>query len=111
MLQHIRKFENAHIVLWLIKDTCWIQNFKLAGVIMVVPTVGMAIYITWLSRPDARELAHNLAVCCWIVANSIWMVGEFFCHDTTRQLATVFFAFGLAIIAGYYFKTLLLTKK
>lgn len=111
MIDRLRKFENVHIVLWLIKDTCWIQDFKLAGMVMVVPTVGMALYITWLSRTDARELAHNLAVCCWILANSIWMTGEFFFNDTTRPLATVFFVFGLAIIAAFYLKSALKHKQ
>ena len=110
MIDRLRKFENVHIVLWLIKDTCWIQDFKLAGMVMVVPTMGVALYITWLSRTVAREFAHNLAVCCWILANSIWMTGEFFFNDTTRPMATVFFVLGLAIIAGYYVKSWLRSR-
>jgi len=100
MMDQLRKLENVHILLWLLKDTCWIQDWHVAGVSMIVPTVGMAFYITWLSRTETKELLHNLAVCCWIVANSIWMLGEFFLEDSTRPFALVFFLLGLAFI-GY----------
>ncbi|MCF8258377.1 MAG: hypothetical protein K9J06_12550 [Flavobacteriales bacterium] len=102
MFHRIRRFENIHIVLWLVKDTCWIQDWRTPGCIMIVPTIGMAVYITWLSRSERKELFHNLAVCAWIVANSVWMLGEFFLDDTTRPLATVFFVLGLASIGYYY---------
>lgn len=102
MIDRIRKFENLHILFWLIKDTCWIQNWHIPACIMIVPTVGMAVYITWLSRSVRKELFHNLAVCGWIMANSIWMLGEFFMEDGTRPLATVFFLMGLGFIAYYY---------
>lgn len=102
MLKRIRRFENLHIVLWLVKDTCWIQNFHLMACIMIAPTIGMALYITWLSRSIVKEWLHNLAVCSWIIANSIWMIGEFFFDDTLRPFATVFFLIGLSIIGYYY---------
>ena len=49
--------------------------------IMIVPTIGLAFYISWISRRDKAELFHNLAVCCWISANSTWMIGEFYYED------------------------------
>ncbi|MFM9007686.1 MAG: hypothetical protein ACKORE_03805 [Bacteroidota bacterium] len=30
-----RAYENFHIVLWLLKDTCWVSDFKTAGLIMI----------------------------------------------------------------------------
>lgn len=98
----LRSFENLHIVLWLLKDTCWVLDYKIPGMVMIVPTVTVALYITWLSRASSAELAHNLAVVCWICANSIWMVGEFFYNDTLRPVATVFFVLGLVMVAVYY---------
>lgn len=98
----IRSYENLHIVLWLLKDTCWVLDYKLPGIIMILPTVTVAVYITWLTRSTAAELAHNLAVVCWICANSIWMVGEFFYNDSLRPVATVFFVLGLFMVAVYY---------
>jgi hypothetical protein len=98
MLDRIRKFENLHILLWLLKDTCWIMNWRELGMLMIAPTVATAFYISWLSRKDPKELMHNLAVCCWILANSIWMVGEFFFDDSTRNFALIFFLIGLALI-------------
>lgn len=98
----IRKFENVHILLWLLKDLCWVMNYRSAGVVMIIPTVAMAVCITILSRHSVSELIHNLAVVCWICANATWMVGEFFYNDTTRPVAAVFFIAGLLIIGGYY---------
>src|SRR5688572_12028635 len=97
-----RKFENMHIALWLVKDTCWVLSLQAAGMFMVVPTLGVAIYITWKMRDYRAELFHNLAVCCWIAANSVWMTGEFFYEDSMRPMAVVFFAAGLLCIAYYY---------
>jgi hypothetical protein len=105
MLDCIRKFENVHIVLWLLKDSCWAMDWRAAGMVMVVPTIAMAIYISWLSRSALKELIHNLAVCSWILANSIWMIGEFFFDDNTRPFSLVFFILGLGLIAAYHLRT------
>lgn len=101
-LEHIRRYENIHIVLWLLKDTCWVLMWRTAGMMMIVPTVLLAIYITWLSRTHKRELSFNLAVCCWILANSTWMIGEFYYDDNTRPLALVFFIGGFLNIGVHY---------
>lgn len=102
MFDRLRRFENLHIALWLVKDACWIQDWKWAGTLMIAPTLGMAFYITYLSRTDRKELAHNLAVCCWICANAIWMIGEFYLKDSTRPQASVFFALGIFSLLWYY---------
>ncbi len=101
-LKNIREYENLHIVLWLLKDTCWVMLWKTGGVIMIIPTISVALHITWLSRKNTGEFLHNLAVSFWIMANSIWMIGEFFYDDTLRPLATLFFAAGIISVAIYY---------
>ncbi|MFN4123553.1 MAG: hypothetical protein ACK4GL_09660 [Flavobacteriales bacterium] len=101
-LERIRPFENFHIFLWLLKDVCWIADFKIAGLIMAIPAVLLACIITWLHRKDLTELLHNLAVCCWIIANVIWMVGEFFFDDGTRPFALIFFTIGMLLVAYHY---------
>lgn len=102
MLNDLRSSENFHIVLWLLKDLCWVMDLHLAGVIMVVPTVAMAVHIAWRYRHDVVELLHSLAVVLWILANSVWMIGEFFLNDGTRPLAVVLFAAGLFCVAWFY---------
>lgn len=101
MLRTVRDFENFHILLWLIKDTCWLMDWHLMGTLSIAPTLAFALYITYRSRQSTTELVHNTAVCLWIVANSLWMVGEFFYEDTTRPVAVWFFA-GLGLVATYY---------
>jgi len=105
-----RHFENFHIVLWLVKDLSWCILAKVLGVIMIAPTLGLAVYITWINRKEKTELLHNSAVVLWICANSIWMIGEFYYSDSTRPVAFIFFAAGLAT-AGYYYFTEVIFKK
>jgi len=99
---NIRKQENLHILLWLIKDTFWVLDFKIGGMVMIMPTIIVAIAITWRWRHLRAELFHNTAVCFWISANVSWMVGEFYFNDSLRPLAVTFFCTGLLTIAYYY---------
>lgn len=103
MLEKIRKFENLHVALWLFKDLCWVSDFKTFGLIMIVPTIILAFMIAWQSRHDISDLLHNAAVCFWIMANSVWMIGEFYYDDGTRPIAKVFFVAGILCVAFYYF--------
>lgn len=69
---------------------------------MIVPTIGMAVYLTYVNRMVSSELWHNLAVVFWICANSVWMFGEFYLNDGTRPWAKVFFLMGLVSILYHY---------
>jgi hypothetical protein len=101
-VSRIRDYENLHILLWLIKDTCWIMLWQIGGLIMIVPTIGVALHITWIRRHIKSDLFHNLAVCFWISGNSIWMIGEFFYDDGLRPQAVIFFGIGLLMMVYYY---------
>ena len=102
MLKNIRQYENLHIAFWLIKDSCWVTSFRTLGMLMIIPTLYVAIDIAYRSRKNTADLFHNIAVCLWISANATWMTGEFFFKDTLRPYATVFFALGLIVVAVYY---------
>jgi hypothetical protein len=99
---NLRKYENLHIVLWLIKDTFWVLDLKIPGLIMVFPTIFVAIDITRRSFANRADFMHNLAVVCWICANAIWMIGEFYFDDRLRSVAIVFFSLGLTVVAIHY---------
>lgn len=105
-----RQMENTHILFWLIKDISWCMVWKTLGILMIAPTLGIALVIAWRTRALKSELAHNLAIVFWITANSYWMLSEFFGFDTVRigtltdgkHLAIIPFSIGLAILAYYY---------
>jgi prepilin signal peptidase PulO-like enzyme (type II secretory pathway) len=104
-----RRIENMHILLWLIKDACWAMNYRTMGMIMIIPTLFVAFFITWQTRHILSEFLHNLAVVFWIIANCTWMVGEFYGWDANlwgeyglRQMALVPFCIGLLILIYYY---------
>ena len=100
--EKIRTVENLHIFLWLLKDMCWVLLLKIPGLVMIIPTVGVAAYLVIKSRHHTKELLFNLAVLCWILANSIWMIGEFFFDDSTRGYALLFFLLGIGLTCFYY---------
>lgn len=100
-IKKIRNTENLHIILWLLKDTAWLLNFKILGLIMIFPTIGVAGWLVYKIWFDLKERCFNLAVLAWICANSVWMVGEFYFNDSTRKIALCFFIIGFLSI-GYF---------
>ena len=105
-----RRMENMHIVFWLMKDIGWCLTWKVLGIMMIIPTLSIAIVIAWRTRHIKSELAHNLAIAFWISANSLWMIAEFFHFDemvvwkefTGKHLALVPFVTGAVILLYYY---------
>ena len=104
-----RKVENLHILLWLIKDACWALNLKIPALIMIIPTMLVAMLITYQTRKITGELLHNLAINFWITANCTWMIGEFFGWDANligpyglREFSLLPFGTGLLILGYYY---------
>ena len=98
-----RKIENLHIIFWLLKDLSWAMLWRPIGMIMIVPTIAVAVMITWQTRKLKSELFHNLAVVFWIFANGFWMITEFFTMpDMYRYFTAIPFSFGIFVIAYYY---------
>ena len=101
--ERFRKIENLHILMWLLKDLCWAMLWKPLGILMLVPTLTVAILITWQTRHFKSELFHNLAVTCWICANGYWMLIEFWGYDEELRIYTAIpFGIGLFFIVIYY---------
>jgi hypothetical protein len=108
-LKH-RRFENLHIVFWLMKDISWCMLWRALGIFMIVPTLGAAIFMTWRARHLKAELAHNLAVVFWISANAWWMITEFFEFDETplwlgvtgRHFSMIPFVLGVLVLLRHY---------
>ena len=98
-----RSLENLHVLFWLIKDICWCIGFKPLGVVMIFPTLIVAIYIMIKNRHIVPELAHNLAIILWITANSLWMIFEFTGTDEElKYYCLIPFLAGLVILIYYY---------
>ena len=105
-----RRLENLHIVFWLFKDISWCMIWRELGILMIIPTLSVAIYIAYRTRKIKSELAHNLAVAFWISANSYWMISEFYGFDenpvvgqyTGKHLAMIPFTIGVLILGWYY---------
>lgn len=105
-----RKMENMHIVFWLFKDVAWCLGLKVLGITMIMPTLTIALVISWRTRNMMSELCHNIAIAVWISANSYWMISEFFGFAdrivwegfTFKQLALIPFGIGVLTLLFYY---------
>lgn len=105
----LRKFENIHIPLWLIKDTCWMMEWKTMGITMIFPTILVAIIITMKSFRK-NEFFINLAICFWITANAYWMCCEFMEHIELKNFAAIPFFFGFIATGIFYFRKMVLDR-
>lgn len=109
-LHKVRVFENSHIIFWLIKDMSWAMGWKWLGMVMIIPTLFISILITYKLKDNVREWYHNNAVSLWIIANSYWMISEFYGFDDTIlfenvkgiHLSLIPFAAGILIVCFYY---------
>ena len=105
-----RRMENLHIVFWLFKDVSWCMIWKPLGMMMILPTLAIAVIISIRNRQYVSELYHNLAITVWILANSYWMTSEFFHFDnipvfgsyTYKHLAMIPFLAGILLLTYYY---------
>jgi hypothetical protein len=70
---------------------------------MIFPTVSLALYLAIKTRKNPKEFLPNLAIACWITANSIWMCDEFFLLGI-KNYCILFFSAGLLSILIWLFR-------
>ena len=105
LIHKIQKLENVHIIFWLLKDMCWMSELKVLGAIMIIPTLTLCVLIA-VKTLNTNQLYINLAVLCWISANSFWMLMEFFNHSIYKNYAAIPFSFGFLFVVIFYLKNL-----
>jgi hypothetical protein len=102
-MDRLRRLENLHIPLWLIKDTCWMLEWRTLGFVMIFPTIFTALYI-WKRSFGTNDFFVTLAVVFWICANSYWMCSEFFGFIEYKDLAGIPFVLGMISVAIFYIR-------
>lgn len=101
--KQFRRIENLHILFWLIKDLCWVIEWRLLGMFMILPTISVSLYFTWKNSSIPAEFFHNIAITIWIIANSTWMISEFFGFDDfIKPYIWILFVLGLGFLFYYY---------
>jgi hypothetical protein len=90
--------ENAYVVFWIIKDLFWAlgtgsvegitgRNQKGREVVYFLETVAivaaicsfLAYFVTaYLMRRNGIRFLDAVSASCWVLANTVWMCGEFF---------------------------------
>lgn len=94
--------ETVHIPLWLLKDICWLMEYRALGVVVAIPTILVAFYSAWISRKSRVDFLLNLSVVFWILANANWMFDEFF-ELGLKYFSLVPFLLGVASFLYYVF--------
>lgn len=110
MFNKNRQLENLHIIFWIFKDISWCILLKPLGIAMIFPTLIIALVIAWRTRHFISEACHSIAIVFWIIANSYWMLTEFFEFDTEvfyghitfKHIALLPFILGALTLAWYY---------
>jgi hypothetical protein len=103
-----REYENIHILFWMGKDCAWANGELIMWLIFVVPTVGIAWDLTWVSSQRKHMLLdhfHYLAQLIWVMSNAVWAGGEFFDpdHDYPWPLASTYVTRNLQYIQLLYY--------
>jgi hypothetical protein len=101
LLERVRKFESMHIFLWLIKDSCWMLEYKVLGVVMVLPTLALAAFLIFKTF-RSPDFYINMAIFFWICGNSFWMSMEFFNESRFKNYASIPFALGFVFLGLFY---------
>lgn len=99
--KNIHFLENLHILLWLLKDISWLMIWKPFGMIMIIPTVTVAVLLVIITRKILNHLLLNLATLCWILANSNWMTGEFYTYNY-KPISFTLFIIGIFFAIVYF---------
>jgi hypothetical protein len=103
MRNKLRKTENFHVFLWLLKDMCWMLEFKILAIFMIIPTLAVAFYVIFISKKDTELTLINIAITFWILANSVWMLSDFF-NQIHKLYSLPFFIIGIIIMLVYFVK-------
>ncbi len=83
------------------------MQWKVLGIFMIVPTILVAMIITYKSSREKDDEAWiNFAICFWISANSYWMICEFMQHEELKNYAGFPFVAGMICVAVFYTKRL-----
>ena len=78
------------------------MEWKTLGIIMIVPTVSVALVIAFKTWRQTEEFWINAAICFWITANAFWMCCEFFNHAELKLYAGIPFALGILCTLWFY---------
>jgi Ca2+/Na+ antiporter len=95
--------ENLHIFFWLLKDSCWMMEWKLFGTFMIIPTISLAIWMIYRTRQHP-EIWINLSVLVWVMANSWWMLTEFSGDESRKYYSAIPFSLGFIFFGIYVYR-------
>jgi hypothetical protein len=84
-------------------------ELKWLGAIMMVPTLFLAAYLIYKTL-KTNDVFINTAIFFWILANSFWMMMEFFNDNHYKNFAAIPFGFGFLFVGVFYWKNYKLKK-
>lgn len=108
--ERLKKYDNLHIIFWLVKDSCWMLELRWLGALVMIPTIYLAIHIIFKTL-RSKDVFINIAIFFWISANSFWMMMEFFNDDLYKNYSLIPFSLGFVFVGIYYYRQFFSAKK
>jgi hypothetical protein len=100
--KNIRKVENLHVFLWLLKNLSWCGLWRLLGMSMALPALFIAVLDRMAyaqSRVGMRTQRRGVLLD---LRQHHLDDGEFYFNDHSRKLASGFFYCGMVLLISYY---------
>lgn len=70
---------------------------------MIFPTLYLAVYLIYKTF-RTKDVYLNAAILFWIMANSFWMLMEFFNDDHYKNFAAIPFGLGFLFVGIFYWQ-------
>jgi hypothetical protein len=87
-----------HFPLWILKDMAWMLGFGWISLILAIPTIFISIILILYTIGVERK--QNIALLCWLLANTLWMSDEMF-DVNTKGIALISFVTGIIVVLTY----------
>ena len=109
----VKTVENIHSYLWVLKDLSWTQNWYWPGLIFgsIAMLLSFIVYVSSVWHGEYADAWHNFAQLLWLVANFVWMTGDFHddnypnspsVYDHRAQISQYIMIFAIAWLCLYY---------
>ena len=91
--------DSISTVTWLGMDICWMYDWLPGALLFMILTIVGLVFHAEASEPlSVYDLFVHLATFCWVLSNSMWMLGDFYEHRLFDILKTIFVCFGVLFI-------------
>jgi hypothetical protein len=91
--------DTLNSISWFIMDSAWMLQWPTLAELMILPTVATGLVLLYVEKRRSLLLI-NVAICCWILMNTFWMLGDTHGQPALLFTARALFALGVLSVLG-----------